>query len=377
MFALLLADFALLGLTVGAQGVLWAEIMPALRLSAGAFGSAQLMSPLVAVGLLLFGGQIAARLGKKRMGGASLFLLAAASLALAASRDVWGLVAALALLGAGNGLFETAMNGTALDWEQATGRSGLNVMHAGFSAGAVVGALGAGALLGASWGHGGVLALLALICGLMLAATLPVHYPPADTGAAGMQGPGATLRLPLRRPGLAILAVVCMLGAVGESVANLWSVIYLGERGAGAVLGGATFALLSAAMLGGRLANAPLVDRLGARVSLQVSGVGLVSATLLLLLPGGLPLAVAAFLLLGLAVAGVVPTMLGAGARLAPGNSSAVASGMLAAVYVSFLICPPLIGWLAEIASLQAALALVGLSGLGILWLARHVARPS
>ena len=85
--------------------------------------------------------------------------------------------------------------------------------------------------------------------------------------------------------------------------------------------------------------------------------------------------AVVAFAVLGLAVAGVVPTVLGAGAHLGPGSSGAVAGGMLAAVYVSFLICPPLIGWLAELVSLQAALLTVGLSGLGIRSLSRAVDR--
>ena len=164
-----------------------------------------------------------------------------------------------------------------------------------------------------------------------------------------------------------------MLGAVGESVANLWSVIYLREQGAGALLGGATFALLSGAMLVGRLVNAPLLNRLGPRASLLVSGAGLILAAILLLLPGGVPLAIAAFMLLGLAVAGVVPTVFTAAARLAPGQSGAIAGGILAAVYLSFMVTPPVIGWLAEFFSLQAALLTVGLSGLGMLWLARGV----
>lgn len=41
-----------------------------------------------------------------------------------------------------------AANSATLDWERATGRSVMNLMHAGFSAGAVVGALVAGLLVG-------------------------------------------------------------------------------------------------------------------------------------------------------------------------------------------------------------------------------------
>jgi MFS family permease len=253
---------------------------------------------------------------------ASLALLSGGAMALAASTNLWGLLGALILLSAGNGLFETAMNGAALDWERATGRGALNYMHAGFSAGAVFGALGAGVLLGWGWSARSVLLILAALSCLATFATLPLRYPPMDADAAAMERPGATIGLLLNRRGLLALALICMLGAVGESVANLWSVIYLHAQGAGVLLGGATFALLSGAML------------------------------------------------LGLAVAGVVPTVLTAAARRAPGQSGAIAGGMLTAVYLSFMIAPPLIGWLAELFSLQAALLVVGVSGLGMLGLA-------
>src|SRR3712207_7843990 len=45
--------------------------------------------------------------------------------------------------------------------------------------------------------------------------------------------------------------------------------------------------MLNGAMLAGRLVNAPLVDRLGARSSLTISGGGMVLAGAVLVLPGG------------------------------------------------------------------------------------------
>jgi MFS family permease len=190
------------------------------------------------------------------------------------------------------------------------------------------------------------------------------------------------------------LAGAAALASVGESVANLWSVIYLAELGAGSVLGGAAFALANAAMLGGRLVNARVVARLGTATSLHLSGAGLILAAAILFLSGipvlpglpdlpgfpspaggdaagSVPLAVAGFGLMGLAVAGVVPTALTAGARLVPGNSGAVAGALMAAVYVAFVLAPPLVGWLAEASSLRAALLVVALSGAGIIALAR------
>ncbi|MCW5848964.1 MAG: MFS transporter [Anaerolineae bacterium] len=390
--AMLAANFALLGMTIGTQGVVWAEAMHRLALTSGIFGTAQLVAPLVSISLLLLGGRLAARVGTRRLAVASLIGLGLGSLALGWSASLAGLIGALVLVGIGNGLFEIGMNGAALDWEHAQRRHVLNGLHAGYSAGAVVGGVAAGALLGLGWTYPQVLTLVAGVAGLLALVTLPIRFPPTETvppiipsppsGSSRVQGDeggtqsdnlGSTVRLLFSRRVLIALALIALLGSVGESVANLWSVILLRERGADAVLGGATFALLNGAMMLGRLFNAPLVARWGARASLTVSGLGLVLTTALLLAPGGLWLAVLGFILLGVAVAGVVPTVLTAGARLAPGQSGALAGAMLAAVYASFVVAPPLIGWLAELFSLQAALVTLGVAGFCVLALVREI----
>jgi MFS family permease len=373
VLALLAGYFGLFGVIIGAQGVLWAELVLALQLSKSVFGAVQLVSPLLSVVLLLGGGQLAGWVGKKWLALLSLALLAASNLALASAGELLGLAGALLLAGAGNALLEMSMNGATLDWERGTGRSVMNLMHAGFSAGAVLGALAAGLLLGLSWQYGQVLFALMLLCGAAMLATLPVRYPPSEAADAAPGGPSTTLRLLFGQPALRILALICVLGIVGESFANLWSVIYLHELGAAAVVGGAAFALFNAAMLAGRLGNSWLVGRRGPRISLLVSGAGMLLSALLLLLPNSVPLAIVAFVLLGVAVAGIVPTVLSAGARLAPGNSATLTGGIMAAAYSGFIVCPPLTGWIADRFSLQAALITVGLSGLVVLWLARRV----
>jgi fucose permease len=371
--ALLLSYFGLFGLLIGAQGVLWAEIIQALGLSKTLFGVVQLVGPLLSVVLLLVIGQVDRWLGKKRMALVGLGLLSASQLALAAAPSVWALAGVMLLIGGGNALLETAMNSATLDWEHATRRNMMSGMHAGFSAGAMVGAFAAGALLGLGWGYGQILLLLMVVALLVFAATLPVVYPPVEHAEPEAHaGLTETLRLLRQRRGLLALAVLCLLGVVGESVANSWSVIYMYEVGAEAFLAGASFGLFNVAMLAGRLLNVPLINRRGLRASLLVSGAGVV-VYMLLLLPGGVPLAMLAFVLLGLAVAGVVPTALSAAARLSPGNSGAITGAVMACAYSGFIVIPPLTGWIADTFSLHAALVSVGLSGVGILWLARRV----
>jgi MFS family permease len=373
VISLLIGYFTLFGITVGAQGVLWAEIMLALRLSEGALGSAQLASPLVSVALLLTGGALIAAMGKKRLAIIGLCVLGLSSIAIAGAADVWGLVGALLLAGAGFGAVEMVMNSATLDWEHATGRAVMNGMHAGFSGGAVVGALIAGTLLGIGWAYTDVL-LLAIFSGVMLAATLPIRYPPSAGDDSAAASPLASLRL-LKVPAIALLAAVGLFGVVGESVALSWSVIYLRQLGADVVIGGAAFALFNGMMFVARLANAPFMARFGGRTSLLVSGVCVVVAGSLLMLPGQVGLVTLAFALCGIGVAGVVPTVLSAAARLVPGSTGAVTGAIMAVAYVCFIITPPLIGWVAEAFTLQTALVSIGLSGAAILLLAPRIGR--
>jgi hypothetical protein len=262
------------------------------------------------------------------------------------------------------------MNGAALDWERATGRHMLNLVHGSFNGGAVAGALAAGAMLAAGWKPPGVLAAVASLATVMLFATLGVTYPRLGTQAI-TDIPGATFRLMIGSKSLSVLSEIGALGAVGESVIFLWSVIYLRERGASPMIGGLAFSLLSSAMMAGRLANIEIVRRFGFRASFHVSGMGLLCSSILLLVSRGLAPAILALGLMSVSVAGVLPTVLTAGAAFAPKQTGAVSAGVLAAFYVGLMVTSPTVGVLADAFSLNVAFLVVGLSGLGISWLAR------
>ena len=373
VFVLLLSYFGVLGLLMGGQGVLWAEILTALSLSKGTFGTAQLVPSLMSVALLLIGGTLSAWAGKKRLILMALLLLVGANLGLAVAGGLWSFMGALALSGAGVALLDLAMNGATLDWEQATGRSMMNVMHAGFSAGAMLGAALSGALLRLGWSYSMVLGLLAGACVLLAVLSLPVRYPPADAAEGQSHDLGSTIRLVFSHRVLLVLALLCLLSIVGESVANLWTVIYIrDELQGGAFVAGLAFAAFNGTMLAGRLLNATIVARFNNRVSLVISSIAMILAGLLLVPPFVLA-AIAAFAMLGLAVAGVIPTAISAAAKRSPGNSGAVAGGMMAFSYLGFVIVPPSTGWLAQLTSLHIALLIVGVCGVVMLWLVRNI----
>lgn len=371
-FALIIGYFLLFGMMFGIQGVLWAEIVPRLRMTESVFGLTQLVPPLIAVVILLLSGTLAPKFGKKRLALAGLAFLAVATLLLAAAADLTQFVLAMLVSGLGFALLETAMNSAALDWEHTLNRDIMNVMHAGFSGGAMLGAFMAGVLLQFGWLYQSVLMIPVLVCVALFALTLPVHYPPQTSDEDQASSAGSTFRLVFGTLMLAVMAIIALLGVVGESVANSWSVIYLRQLGAEAFIGGAGFAIFNAAMFVGRLLNAPLVARKGARFSLMLSGVLITLSGLLMLLTSNVWLVITVFALTGLGVAGVIPTALSAAARMAPGKTAAITGGVMATAYAGFIICPPLVGVVAEWVSLQAALLSIGLSGIALLFLARR-----
>jgi MFS family permease len=370
--AVLTSYYLLLGLIIGTTGVLWDALQEGLRLSDALFGTAVLMTPLAGLGILLIIGQLTAWAGKRRLAIASAAIIAVAEIALALAGGVWVFFAVRLLIGVGYGLLEGSINGAALDWEHATGRGLMNPMHGAFNGAAVLGSLLAGALLGAFWSYQAILLALGLLALLLCAGSLPVAFPPQAARQPDTTGDHrATLTLLRRQPGVLALAAVCLLGAMSEGLAGVWSVIHLRDLGASLFLSGAAFALFNGAMFAGRLANTLIVARWGATVSLGLSGAGTLIAAALLAQPSVVA-AVAAFAVLGLAVAGVIPTVLSDAARRAPGQTTTVAGVMMTAAFVGFAIAPFATGWAAGGFGLQRALvATLGIAGLVMLWLVR------
>jgi MFS family permease len=369
MLRLITSYFILFGILMGGQSVLWPETLAALRVSEGVFGTAQLASPAVAIVFLLLGGFWSVTLGIRRMIFTGLALLIASTLVFGLQHGLMLFVVALLLGGAGNGLMETCMNAATIDWERASGRAAMNLMHAAFSAGAIAGSLLVGAALSRGFSFRLVFALLAIPSAIVFVMTMLFRLPPAQPTDHDPH-PLLTLRLIRDRADLRLLAILGVLGVVGESIAFVWSVIYLQQLGAPPMISGMSFALFNAAMLAGRVGNSFVVARRGFRFSLALSGAMLIVATIVLLTSRDVTLATIGFVFVGLGVAGVIPTVLTRGAELAPGMSAAVSGGIMASAYIGFIACPPMIGWLAQATSLQWALASIGVSGLLMLILA-------
>lgn len=365
---LLAAQYGLFGLIIGAQGALWGEVKGALGLGEGVFGTLMAVTPLVGFFVLIAGAQMQ-RFSLRRLGLMGLLAIAGALVALAAARGGGLLLLARVLAGLGFALLDGAVNLAAVSWEERTKRAMLGTLYGLLSAGMIAGSLAGGALLEAGLAYRQVLLLLVPCVLLVAAATMLVRYPPHEGGRASTSRAQAA-RASWRGPVL-VLVVLSLLGTAGEALAELWSVVYLQQLGASAMVASGAFAVFSAAMILGRLIHTGVIARGGARLALALAGGG-VAAAAALLGPGTGVAAVAAFGLLGLDLAGVLPTLLTA-ARSAPDPAQAVRS-IVAATYLSFVIAPPLAGWAAELWGLRLTLlALLGGIALGLLILSQEL----
>ncbi|GAA3996010.1 MFS transporter [Hymenobacter fastidiosus] len=299
------------------------------------------------------------RLGTARLttAGALLFCGLIPGMALLAGPTQ--LMALFFLLGAATGLLDVAMNSQALQVEERQGRPIMSSFHAAFSFGGMLGA-GAGAL-STRLGLGLAPALLSFSAvSLLLVLGAAGRLLPAEPTVAPLVAQGPKARFAWPSPsmlGLGLIAFCCMLG---EGAMADWSTIYLvQDTAAPPALAPLGYAAFSLTMTVGRIFGDTLVLKFGPRLIVAAGGLlalgGLLS---MLLLPTPL-VGIGGLFLIGLGLAGVVPTVFSAAGRQ-PGMAPGVAVGLVSTIgYGGFLLGPPLIGWLADGFTLRAALGVV------------------
>jgi fucose permease len=362
---------AMLFFVNGAVFASWVSRIPGvkagLRLSDARLGVALSALGLGTVASLPVTTAVLSRLGSCRVAILSAFACCA-GLPLAGSMTTLGRLAlALALLGACLGSMDVAMNAQASLLERAAGRSIMSSLHGLWSLGGLVGSSCGGAL--AARGFSPLHHFL--IVGAALASAVL-----AVAGLLGENEGRSRSPSPLAWPSASVVAIgwVGACGAIVEGGIADWSGVYLRDcLGTGLGASASGFAVFSTAMMLGRFAADPLIDRFGRPATLRFGSALTGLAILTALLAGRPPVAIAAFALAGLGTCTVFPIAFGAAGSVsgsAPGPSIAVVATM---AYGAGLVAPPLIGFAAGATSLPAALGLLVLASGAIVLLARNL----
>lgn len=346
-----------------------------------------------AVGAMVAGlaaGVLIRRMGSDKLAVAATVVAALGQLAAGVAPVGVLLAAGLLLAGAMDALADVAQNSQGLRVQKAYGRSILNSLHAIWSVGAVVGgALGAlaaeaalprGLHLGASALVFGTVAVLAF--GSMLHDEEP--HEPVVAGAVPVVG--SRRRAPFGRLRLwAVLAALVLVGGAGgviEDSGNSWSAIYLSDAlGASAFIAGTGFIALQGMQCVGRFLGDRLVDRFGQRAVARTGGLiallGMGSALLVPTVPG----TIVGFGLAGLGIATLIPAAMH-GADTLPGLAAGTGLTLVSwLLRLGFLLSPPVVGAVADAASLRVGLFVVPLAGLVVVVaagvLSGRTARPA
>jgi MFS family permease len=364
------ASVSLIFLIHGLIIATWASRIPAfqaqLQLSPAVLGRSLMMAAIGSVFAMPAAGWLINKFGSLKTTIWSTLGFCLALILIAESSTVLRLSLALFFYGAMAGSMDVAMNTHAVMLEKLYQRHIMSSFHALFSLGGMAGA-GLGGLVASRRVPVGVHFWVAGVA-LVVMSLLAFKWLPLPSASSDKKhvASGGTIMWSVALGALALLAFSIMLveGAIAD-----WSAIYLRTSVlAGPGLAALGYAVFSGAMAAGRLAGDYLTGKLG-RAQLACYGALLAAAGLaLVVLFGNAASALVGFTCAGAGLATIIPNTFAAAGNIegsAPGPSLAVVT---TAGYAGFLCGPPLIGFVAQLSTIRAALwILVVLSALSAL----------
>jgi MFS family permease len=350
----------------------WASRIPTIQHQLG-LDEAQLGGVLLAlpVGLMLtlpVTGWLLQRFSSRQimMVGAVLYNVALAMLGFA--QETWQLVALLFCFGSSRNLLNISVNAQSVSVQKLYSRSIIASFHgvwsvAGFTAAAVGAGLVAAGVMPA-YHFISVAVVLTGVAVFFFPTTLDVA-PVAAERRAGFALPDKALLK------FGVIAFACM---ACEGTMYDWSGIYFQKAvqmpKEAATIG---FAVYMVAMTIGRFTGDWLANRFGVKTILHYSGL-LMTAGLALAALFPVPLVAGlGFVLVGLGVSCVIPMVFGMAGRTAALSSGTAIASVSTVGYFGFLVVPPLVGFVAEAASLRWSFGLVAVLGAVVVVLVRRV----
>lgn len=308
------------------------------------------------------------RFRSSRVATLGIVLFAATTMLVAVAPTWFALAAVMFVLGALDAVIDVAQNAHGLRVQRVYGRSIVNSLHGLWSVGAVVGGLmgsaAAGLRLPLAVHLGGSAVLFSAVALVALRFMLPG---PEDTERTEAPQPHHNATRALRTTAvrmLAALGVLAICGALVEDAGASWGALYLTDLNASAATAGLAFVALQTAMTIGRLTGDRAVDRFGQRTVVRTGGalaaIGMGAA---LAFPS-VATSLAGFALAGLGVATLIPAAMHSADEL-PGLPDGLGLTVVSwLLRVGFLASPPLVGMVADLASLRVGLLSVVLAGL-------------
>lgn len=351
----------------------WASRIPdikaSLHLSESDLGSILFALPFGQLMIMPFSGKLVTKYGSHKILLIALALYAIALTNLGLAEKPWQLSLGLFLFGIFGNLSNIAVNTQGVYTEGLFKRTIMSSFHGAWSTAGFSGALIGIAMLALKLSPFQHFVIAALIVFVLMAANYKYLIRAKEKKSSEKKKffakPDGVLLW------LGIIGFCCM---ASEGVMFDWSGVYFKEivkaPGPLVILGYTSFMIM---MAGGRFLGDRLIHKYGRKRVLQISGL-LISTGLFtsVFLPYLIP-STLAFMLVGLGVSTIVPTVYsiaGKNATVAPGEALTIVSSVS---FLGFLMGPPVIGFIAEAAGLQFSFAFIGIFGVLIAFMASRI----
>jgi MFS family permease len=344
----------------------WASRIPdiktALHLSDGGLGTLLLALPAGQLVTMPFSGRAVTRFGSKKVLRLAIVGYVLSLINIGLADKPWQLALALFLFGVCGNLCNISVNTQAVHAEKLYNRPIMSFFHgiwstAGFT-GALVGSLVMRFDLQPHY-HFAIVA--GLIVSLMLLFNKYLLYTPTSRSAASLKK--------IKRPhgSLLLLGAIAFCCLCAEGCMFDWSGVYFKDvvkaEGSLVSLGYASFMIMMAT---GRFTGDKLALRFGRKRMVQLSGILIFTGMMIAVLFPAIITATIGFLIVGFGVSSIIPLMYSTAGKIkdvASGIAIATVSGV---GFFGFLMGPPLIGYIAQLAGLQYSFATIAILGIVI-----------
>ena len=361
--AAVVAMFFMAGLSFASWASRIPTIQQKLALTDAALGAVLFALPVGLMCSLPFSGWAITKVGSKKVVLTALVVYGIALVCLGLSQNTWQLVLSLLAFGFAGNAVNISINTQAVATEKLYGKPIMASFHgfwslAGFT-GAGIGIFMIGARI-LPFQHF-ILILIIVAITVFFAARYLKDDKIADSGPIFVMPDRSLLKL----GAIAFCSMICE-GAMFD-----WSGVYFKKVIAAPVaLQGAGFTAFMLTMFIGRFIADGFASRFGLKRTLQISGSLTATGLLVAVIFPYFYTAIAGFLLVGAGVSSVVPMVYSAAGKskiMSPGVALAAVSTI---GFIGFLFGPPIIGFIAGLATLRASFIFIAVMGIGVVTVA-------